>query len=289
MLKKLQEHWGVNGWRFFWIMVTFAITGSFTAWVSKSITGWLDTEKFSAVWWLLKIGVLLIGYQLFILFFGFCFGQFSFFWKYEKKILSRIGIIKRENKIKQLAIFASGAGTNAGNIINYFSLSKIAKVGLIVYNNENAGVVNVADKMNIPGILVSRSDREGNEILSQLKKHRIDYLILAGYLWKLPVTLINRFPGKIINIHPSLLPKFGGKGMYGNFVHEAVISNKEKESGITIHYVDEHYDNGEIILQKKCVVDPGDTPGSLAEKIKAMEHSTYPEAIQAVIEKQNHR
>lgn len=289
MFKKLQQHWGVNGWRFFLILCTFAVTGTVTAWVSRGITKWIDADKFSLIWWVLKVGVILIGYQLFILFFGFVFGQFSFFWKYEKKILARFGIIKKERKKSHLVIFASGAGSNARNIIEYFSSSPDVRIALIVCNKEGAGVLDIARQHGIETLIINRGDMDGPELVSVLKDKQTDLIVLAGYLWKLPSSFIKAFPGRIINIHPALLPKYGGKGMYGMHVHEAVISNREKESGITIHYVDEIYDNGEIISQQKCIVAPNETPVSLAEKIHALEYLYYPQVIRAVLEKQNHR
>lgn len=290
MFKKLQQHWGVNGWRVFLILCTFAVTGTFTAWVSKGITQWIDVEKFSFIWWLLKIAVLLIGYQAFILFFGFCFGQFSFFWKYEKKILARMGLMKKEKKIFRLAIFASGAGSNAKKITEHFSSSSNeVSIALIICNKEGAAVLDIARQHGIETFIMTRQDMDGERLLLILKKKQIDLIILAGYLWKLPPLLVKAYPRKIINIHPALLPKYGGKGMYGTRVHEAVISNREKESGITIHYVDEIYDNGEIIFQQSCPVDADDTAATLAEKIHALEHSCYPRVIRSVLEKQNHR
>jgi formyltetrahydrofolate-dependent phosphoribosylglycinamide formyltransferase len=289
MLKKLQQHWGVNGWRFFLILCTFAVTGTFTAWMSKSITGWLDIERFSLAWWLIKITVFLIGYQIFILFFGFCFGQFSFFWKYEKKILSRMGLVKKQTEKFRIVIFASGAGSNARNIIEYFKASPVVNgkrvtVSLIVCNKPGAGVLQIAEENRIDVLQINRDDFAGGERLTAaLRKRDTDLIILAGFLWKLPAALVSAYPRRIINIHPALLPRYGGKGMYGTHVHEAVIKNKEKESGITIHYADEVYDNGEIIFQASCAVDHTDDAGTLAEKIHALERRHFPETIAAVI------
>ena len=287
MFKKLQQHWGTGGWRFFFILCTFAITGTFTAWVSRQITLWLDVTRLTVAWWLLKIGVLFIGYQLFILFFGFCLGQFSFFWNYEKKILRRIGIIKKQKKICRLAIFASGAGTNAKNIIDHFAGSDKISIALIVSNKIDAGVLEIARVNKLDTFLTKKEDVNGKEILSILKNKEIDMIILAGYLWQLPPLLVQTFPKKIINIHPALLPKYGGKGMYGIHVHTAVISNKEQVSGITIHYVDEIYDHGEIILQVVCPVAAEETPVTLAQKIHVLEHLHYPRVINEILQKQN--
>lgn len=288
MFKKLQQHWGVSEWRFFLILCTFAVTGTFTAWVSKGITQWVDVEKFSFTWWLLKIAVLIIGYQFFILFFGFLFGQFSFFWKFEKKILTRMGIMKKDKKLFRLAIFASGKGSNAKKIIEYFSDSIKVSIALIVCNKAGAGVVDVARKFGIDVFYLTRQDTDSEALLSVLKKNKVELIVLAGYLWKIPPSIIQSFPRRIINIHPALLPKYGGKGMYGSKVHEAVISNQEKESGITIHFVDDIYDNGDVIFQQSCPVDLEDTPVTLAEKIQLLEHKYYPRLIRSILEKQNH-
>jgi phosphoribosylglycinamide formyltransferase-1 len=187
--------------------------------------------------------------------------------------------------MKQIAIFASGAGTNAQKIIEYLSVVKQkgncpAIVSLIVCNKPGAGVLNIASQNKIPALLIDKEKFfRGNGYVDELKAAGIDLIVLAGFLWKIPDPLIKAFPQKIINIHPALLPKYGGKGMYGRFVHEAIIANKEKESGITIHYVDEVYDNGQIILQATCVLDETDTPETLAQKTQLLEHRHFPAAV----------
>ncbi len=182
----------------------------------------------------------------------------------------------------QLAIFASGAGSNAQRIIQHFTSSTQIKCALVVCNKPGAGVTGIAGKAGIPVLLIEKEPFfRGDAYTAQLKDYGIDFIVLAGFLWKLPVGLVAAYPGKIINIHPALLPKYGGKGMYGNFVHEAVIAAGEKESGITIHFVDEFYDHGNIIFQASCPVAEDDTPATLAQKIHALEHQHYP----AVIEK----
>jgi folate-dependent phosphoribosylglycinamide formyltransferase PurN len=283
MLKKLRQHWKVNSADLFFILLTFAVTGTFTAWVSKGITGWLSVEKFTFGWWALKIGVLFIGYQVFILIFGFCFGKFSFFWNYEKRILTRMGFLKKIKPVTRIAIFASGNGSNAGNIISYFKDHPSICVALVVCNNPLAGVIEVAKKNNV-GLLMINKEMLNNELAGQLKQKEIHWLVLAGFLWKIPHSLIHAFPHRIINIHPALLPKFGGKGMFGSRVHEAVIQSREKESGITIHYVDDIYDNGKIIYQASCGVETVD-PAELANKIHTLEHAHYPVVIEELIQK----
>ncbi|MEO6405098.1 MAG: phosphoribosylglycinamide formyltransferase [Ferruginibacter sp.] len=283
MLKKLQRKWNVNAQDFLWIMVCFAVTGSTTAWVSKAITGWLDVPKFSFTWWTLKVGVLFIGYQVFLLFFGFCFGRFWFFWKYEKKLLYRLGLLPKEKKETRLAIFASGAGSNAKKIIEHFQNHALIKVSLVVCNKPQAGVIDLARQSNVEVFMIKKNDLSDGTLLNKLQKHKIDWIILAGFLLKIPAGIIQVYPNRIINVHPALLPAYGGDGMYGSRVHEAVILNKEKQSGITIHYVDELYDHGEIVEQHYCPVDEQETSSSLAEKIHSLEHKHFASAIESVI------
>jgi len=184
-----------------------------------------------------------------------------------------------------MAVFASGAGSNAQKIIDHFKDPlKKAEVALIVSNKPSAGVLQIAAKENIPSLLIEKEPFfRGDGYVPELRSREIDFIVLAGFLWKIPQMLIDAYPRRIINIHPALLPKYGGKGMYGAFVHQAVIDAGEKESGITIHYVDEHYDHGDIILQEKCPVEPGDTPETLAQKIHILEHHHYPIIVERVM------
>ena len=287
MFTKLQKKWGIGGWRFFWVMITFAMTGTTAAFITARITAWLDIEKWSLEFWLLKLGVLLIGYQILLLFFGFIFGQFRFFWQYEKKILQAVGLIKKDPPLR-LAVFASGKGSNAANLVSYFnhqpSKSKKAKVTLVVCNRPGAGVLELAKKEGIETLMIEQAGFYSGQYLEQLRASA-DALVLAGFLWKIPDDLIKAFPGRIINIHPALLPKFGGKGMYGHHVHNAVIAGKETKSGISIHAVDEHYDNGDLIFQATCDVDPGDTAGSLAQKVHELEMLHYPRQVEKWLKK----
>jgi phosphoribosylglycinamide formyltransferase 1 len=187
---------------------------------------------------------------------------------------------KTINELKHLVIFASGAGSNAQQIINYFNDSKVGKIVLIVCNKPGAGVISIAVKENIPVLQIEKERfLKGDGYSSELKKINTDLIVLAGFLWKIPQTLINAYPRRIINIHPALLPKYGGKGMYGQYVHEAIINAGEVESGITIHYVDEHYDNGDIIFQTACPILERDTPETLAQRIHKLEHLHYPLVI----------
>lgn len=188
----------------------------------------------------------------------------------------------------RIAIFASGAGSNARKIIEYFAEPRDvqADISLIVCNKPGAGVLQIAAEKKIPQLLIEKEQFfRGNGYVDELKAAGIDFIVLAGFLWKIPDTLVNAYRHRIINIHPALLPKYGGKGMYGNHVHAAVIAAGETESGITIHYVDEHYDNGDIILQATCPVLPDDTPETLAQRIHALEHAHFPKAVEQCLKK----
>jgi phosphoribosylglycinamide formyltransferase-1 len=190
------------------------------------------------------------------------------------------------NHKKNIAIFASGTGTNAANIIQYFSTNQTAVISLIVCNNPKAGVLKIAEQNNISFLIIQKEKFfKGDGYVPELKNAQIDFIVLAGFLWKLPSYLINAFRNKIINIHPALLPRYGGKGMYGNAVHEAVLSSKEKESGITIHFVDEFYDNGKTIFQTTCPVYEDDTTETLAKRIHALEYTYFPKVIDELIGK----
>ncbi|MBC7849073.1 MAG: phosphoribosylglycinamide formyltransferase [Chitinophagaceae bacterium] len=186
--------------------------------------------------------------------------------------------------MNSLAIFASGAGSNAQKIIERFQSHDAIKVALVVSNKSNAGVLNIAEKAAIPTMLIERDQFfRGDGYIPSLKEYKIDWIILAGFLWKVPDMLINAYRGKIINIHPALLPNYGGKGMYGDFVHEAVIAAKENRSGITIHFVDEHYDHGDIIFQAHCDINESDNAALLASKIHRLEHEHFGRVIEETI------
>lgn len=188
------------------------------------------------------------------------------------------------NKKVKIAIFASGTGSNARKIIEYFTAHLNIEVALVVCNKPKAGVLEIAADHNIETLVIERElFFDSNMYIDILKKYEIDFIVLAGFLWKIPPAFIAAWPKHIINIHPALLPKYGGKGMYGQKVHEAVIANGESESGITIHYVDELYDHGDIILQEKCSVMGNESPESLANKIHELEHKHYAKLIEEVL------
>ena len=183
----------------------------------------------------------------------------------------------------RIAIFASGSGSNAENIIKYFSHSEHFIFPLIVSNKPDAFIHKRAESLKIPSVTFSREDfAEGNRVIETLKKNKIDCVVLAGFLLKIPRNLIEEFPDRIINIHPALLPKYGGKGMYGDKVHQAVVDARETESGITIHYVNEKYDEGNIIFQAKCPVTPEDTAETVAHKVHALEYEHFPKVIEKI-------
>jgi len=188
--------------------------------------------------------------------------------------------------MRNIAIFASGSGTNAENIIKYFSNKNSAKVSLVLSNKRQAMVLKRAEANNIRTVFFEHKEfYVTGKVLRYLTLYKIDFIVLAGFLWLVPESIIEVYPGRIINIHPALLPGYGGKGMYGENVHKAVIGNHDTESGITIHYVNKVYDEGDIIFQTKCKVDPADTPDSLAVKIHALEYKHYPVVIEELVAK----
>ena len=185
--------------------------------------------------------------------------------------------------MKRIVILASGSGTNAENIIKYFKTSSVIKVELVLSNKKEAKVLERADRLGIENESFNREDFVNTNKILELLKNKADYIILAGFLWKIAESIIKVFPDKIINIHPALLPKYGGKGMYGMHVHNAVVENKERESGITIHYVNENYDEGAIIFQKSFKVLSTDNANDVAEKIHTFEYENFPKIIEKEI------
>lgn len=185
---------------------------------------------------------------------------------------------------KNIAIFASGSGTNAENIIRYFQENDLIRVALVLSNRSDAYVLERANRLKVPsGVFLKDDWISGEQILILLREYNIDFIVLAGFLVRVPEVLLHAYPDKIINIHPALLPKFGGKGMYGDRVHEAVVAAGEKESGITIHYINERYDEGNTIVQVKCPILPEDSPGEVAEKVHSLEYEYYPQVIEKLL------
>ena len=186
--------------------------------------------------------------------------------------------------MKKIAIFASGSGTNAENIVTYFKGNSEVSIPLLICNKPEACVLERARRLGIPSaILTGPEMKDEARVMQLLQDYRIDFIVLAGYLVRIPSYLISAFPNAIVNIHPSLLPLHGGKGMYGDRVHEDVIRCGEKESGITIHYVNEELDSGAVIFQAKCPVLPGDTPHTLAARVHELEYAHYPHVIAETI------
>ncbi len=313
MFEKLKAHWKVNGLNLVLIIATFALGGSLCGYAARKLLLFTNLEK-GIAWIIVYLLLVTLLWPLCVILISIPLGQFSFFKQYLikvwKKISGRSHAKTSHKDVLNVAIFASGAGSNAGKIISaslarphlsspmgremeknvakFEAKSGVYKVVLIVCNKPGAGVLTIAEKAGIPSLLIEKERFfNGDHYLPELQKHHIDFIILAGFLWKLPARLINAYPKKIINIHPALLPKYGGNGMYGRRVHERVIANKEKESGITIHYADELYDHGEIIFQAVCTVDEKDTAASLAQKIQVLEHTHYPKVIEDLIQKQN--
>lgn len=184
----------------------------------------------------------------------------------------------------RIAIFASGSGSNAENLITYFAPNKTVDICLVLSNKQDTYVHERAKKLKISSICFTKNElAESNTVLNILREKNIDFIILAGFLLKIPANLIKAYPNRIINIHPALLPRYGGKGMYGHYVHEAVVANQDKESGITIHYVNEHYDKGNIIFQTACPVLPTDTADDVAEKVHQLEYVHFPKVVEELI------
>jgi phosphoribosylglycinamide formyltransferase 1 len=191
--------------------------------------------------------------------------------------------MKHTNPIN-IAILASGSGTNAERIIQHFTKHDTIRVSLVISNKPDAYVLERANRLNIPSdVIVPSQWKDDQFVLATMDKYKIDFLVLAGYLLLIPSWLVSKYTGRIINIHPSLLPKFGGKGMYGDHIHKAVIASGEVKSGITIHHVNDHYDQGDIIFQAECPVFPTDTPETLATKIHTLEYEHFPKVIERVI------
>ena len=189
--------------------------------------------------------------------------------------------------MKNIAIFASGNGTNAEAIINHFAGSEHGHVALVVSNKKDAYVLKRAMNHHVPSAVMGRAEfYDGHSVNELLDNYHIDLVVLAGFLWLVPRSLVDAYAGRIINIHPALLPAYGGNGMYGDRVHQAVKASGDKESGITIHWVNEHYDEGDILFQARCKVKPTDTPGDIANNVHKLEYQYYPAIIESILKNQ---
>ena len=323
-IQNLQEKWKVGGSQFWLIMLTFALGGSLSGRLCSFLLNLVFLEKNWAFWLVYPL-FLTILWPFSVLFVSFFTGQFRFFKGYLARVGAKVfGIGGSVTAPIHIAIFASGAGSNARKIIEYFegagsgfasagsglaaagdsslttagskSTSSQVKVSLIVCNVPDAGVLAIAKEKGIPTLLINKGEFAATGYVESLHNADIQFIVLAGFLWKVPEVLVRAYqPGMkidgalvngkenvskgIINIHPALLPKYGGKGMYGTRVHEAVIAAGEKESGITIHWVNEHYDEGGIIFQACCEVVSSDTPDTLADKIHLLEHAHFAPTI----------
>ena len=185
--------------------------------------------------------------------------------------------------MKKILLFASGGGSNVRAILEYYRGREDVSFPLIITNNAKAGVIEIAKEYGIDVLLINKSVFQSDVFIDTIDYYQPNLLVLAGFLWKIPDYLIQGYPNKIINIHPSLLPKYGGKGMYGHHVHTAVVANNETESGITIHIVNEHYDDGMILMQKTVTVDIDETPQTLAAKVLRLEHAWYAKVIDTLL------
>jgi formyltetrahydrofolate-dependent phosphoribosylglycinamide formyltransferase len=289
MLKKWKEKWQVSWVQFTLIICTFALGGSLCGFTGRKLLTLTGIEK-GVLYLLLYIITMTIVWPFCVILVSIPLGQFYFFKNYLYKMWGRISrkssIVNRQSlAARRIAIFASGAGSNAQKIIEHLQGNAFINVGLIVCNKPEAGVLTIAANHHIPTLLIDKDIffKRDAYITTLKQDYNIEFIVLAGFLWKIPMTLIKAYPNKIINIHPALLPKHGGKGMYGHFVHQAVLANGDTESGITIHYVNEHFDEGKTIFQAKCQITAMDTPDSLAAKVHQLEHQYYPQIVEKIV------
>lgn len=314
-IQKLREKWGLAPVQFWLVILTFALGGSLSGRLCSFLLKMAFSEKNWAYWLVYPI-VLTILWPFSVLFVSLLTGQFRFFKGYLSRMGAKLmggfgagvgsssgaGTSEAVAAPIHVAIFGSGAGSNARKIIEYFenqyvsefaagkntisnatNSSRPIKVSLIVCNVPTAGVLEIAKEKGIPTLLINKTEFAASGYVESLKNADIDFIVLAGFLWKVPEVLVNAFPKAIVNIHPALLPNYGGKGMYGSRVHEAVITAGESKSGITIHWVDANYDEGDIIFQAECIIEAGDTPEILAQKIHALEHQHFAPVIEKLL------
>ncbi len=321
MFRRLKEKWGLSWPRFILVFTTFALGGSLCGYTGKRLMTLTSIEK-GVLYYITYILLVTITWPVCVLTVSILMGQFPFFRNYLIKIWRRITGRSEKAKVKgeeavhnpwpsdrspldmghpltsnptsdirhpqiKIALFASGAGTNAEKIITHLKNHSSIQVSLVVCNKPDAGVIQVAASHNVPVLMIEKERFfRGNAYVDEIKHHSgVDFIVLAGFLWKVPTALIAAYPNRIINIHPALLPKYGGKGMYGMHVHKAVIAAGEKESGITIHYVNEHFDEGEHIFQARCAITAEDTPETLAQKIHELEHQYFPQTVEQIVAK----
>jgi formyltetrahydrofolate-dependent phosphoribosylglycinamide formyltransferase len=281
MFQKLQRKWKVNGTSLLLFLVTFALGGSACGWVGKKLMMFTGLDK-GLLWVIVYVIVLTIIWPVCVLLISIPMGQFSFFKGYIGKLLRRFGArgmgpaLEAAPQTHRIAIFASGNGSNAAALLQYFEKDPNISIALIVCNKPGVGVLQIADNAGIETLIIDKERfLNGDAYVPVLQNKGVNWIVLAGFLWKVPHGLIQHWPSAIFNIHPALLPNFGGKGMYGSKVHQAVIDAKAPRSGISIHLVDEHYDHGEVFFQASCAVLPDDTPQSLAKRVQELEHEHF--------------
>lgn len=288
MFGRLQKKWKVSGWQLALILCTFALGGSLCGWLTRQIITPLAIGS-SLLYGTLYFIILTLLWPVCVLVISIPFGQFAFFRNYLRKMGSKLGIGKspasnQTDGLIHLAIFASGTGSNARKLMEHFTSHPRVKVSLLVSNKPGAGALHHAADFGVNTLLIEKERFfRGDSYLPELEAAGIDFIILAGFLWKIPSGMVAAYPQRIINIHPALLPNYGGKGMYGKHVHEAVIANGDTESGITIHFVDEQYDHGATIFQAMCPVLPEDTADTLADRIHALEHAHFSKVVESVV------
>jgi formyltetrahydrofolate-dependent phosphoribosylglycinamide formyltransferase len=287
MFNRLKQKWGVGWLQFTLIFSTFALGGSLCGYLGRQVIALFPVVS-SPLRVILYLLILTILWPACVLLVSIPLGQFSFF----SRFLSNLGrrMVGRPTNGKNLmptsiALFASGTGSNAQKLYEYFAApDKGIQVTQLVCNKSTAGVISWANQVGLPVLLVEKEKFFSEKsYVAELQQAGIQFIVLAGFLWKIPDALIRTWPHKIVNIHPALLPKYGGKGMYGHFVHEAVLAAGDAESGITIHLVDEQYDHGQHLFQARCPVLPGDTPQTLARRVQELEHRYFGEVVEKAI------
>lgn len=298
MFNRLKEKWKVTGWELLLILGTFALGGSMCGYLGRQVITPLNINN-AFLYGTLYFIILTLLWPVCVLLISIPLGQYRFFRNYLYKMGQKLGFSAKSSiamasneqlpphssKVR-LAIFASGSGSNARKMMEKFKDHPGIEIALLVSNKPGAGALHHAADFGISTLMIDKERFfRGDGHVADLQAAHVDFVILAGFLWKIPPQLIAAFPQRIINIHPALLPRYGGKGMYGKFVHEAVINAGEQHSGITIHFVDEQYDHGATIFQATCPVLPDDTPDTLADRIHKLEHLHYPTVVENVVTK----
>ncbi len=291
MFERLQKKWKVGGGQLALILCTFALGGSLCGYLTRLLIQPMQIENaflYGTVYFVL----LTLLWPLCVIVISIPFGQFAFFKNYLSKMGQRLGIGRptetdapmHDDGLIHVAIFASGTGSNALRLMEYFENHPSIKIALLVSNKPGAGALHHACNKGVATLVIEKTKfLQGDGYVAELQAAGIQFIVLAGFLWKIPAVLVKAYPQAMINLHPALLPKYGGKGMYGQHVHKAVLAAGDEETGITIHYVDELYDHGAVIFQAMCPVEPGDTPETLAARIHTLEHQHLPKVVEQVL------